>query len=81
MSSVGSAGGWPEDPRERLVRLAHDLRSPLVVVSGFAELLATRGDSLPADQREEFLGRLLEGARDMQAILDSERDDRRDPPA
>ena len=70
--------GWPRDPAERLIKLAHDLRTPLVVVMGFAELLESKGPELPPDQRDEFLARLLEGARELQAILDAERADRLD---
>ncbi len=69
---------WPEDPHERLLKLAHDLRTPLVVVNGFAELLAARGPELPDEQRDEFLSRLVEGAKQLQQILDSERAHRRD---
>ena len=68
----GARTDWPGDPQERLAKLAHDLRSPLVVVKGFAELLATRPD-LPEEQRAEFLDRVLTGAREIEEILDAER--------
>ena len=68
----GAPTDWPGDPQERLVKLAHDLRSPLVVVKGFVELLATRPD-LPEEQRAEFLDRVLTGARELEEILDAER--------
>ncbi|WP_205696452.1 histidine kinase dimerization/phospho-acceptor domain-containing protein [Conexibacter sp. SYSU D00693] len=69
---------WPQDPAERLVELVHDLRTPLTVVTGFADLLAERGDALPAEQRADFLARLRESAHELREILDSERADRRD---
>ncbi len=68
----GPPDAWPEDAGERLVRLAHDLRSPLVVVRGFAELLAER-PGIADEQRAEFVQRILEGARELEAILDAER--------
>lgn len=67
----------PEDPHERLVRLVHDLRTPLTVVGGFADLLEARGEQLSAEQRAEFTARLAEGARELRAILDAERAERR----
>ena len=67
---------WPDAPEDRLVRLVHDLRTPLTIVSGFADLLQRRADLTDAE-RAEFLERLAEGARDMRAILDGERADRR----
>lgn len=72
MSAAGPAGDWPTDPAQRLVRLAHDLRSPLVAVRGFAELLAGRPDATP-EQRAEFARHILDSAREMEAILDDER--------
>ncbi len=66
-----------EDPRERLARLVHDLRTPLTVVGGFADLLEARGESLSAEQRTEFTARVAEGARELRAILDAERTERR----
>jgi signal transduction histidine kinase len=34
----------PRDPNEALADLAHELKTPLAVISGFAELLAVRSD-------------------------------------
>ncbi len=66
---------WPRDADERLVRLVHDLRTPLTVVAGFAELLVRRTD-LSVQQRDEFTARIAEAARELGGILDSERADR-----
>lgn len=66
---------WPAEPEERLVRLVHDLRTPLTLVAGFADLLQRRTD-LTDEQRTDFLARLTEAAADLRAILDSERADR-----
>lgn len=66
------AAALPEDPEERLVALVHALRTPLTVLSGFAELLESRGESLSVEQRAELVEKLAAGAREMSAILDAE---------
>lgn len=67
---------WPEAADERLVKLVHDLRTPLTIVSGFGDLLLRRTD-LTDEQRLEFTRRLAEAAVELRTILDSERADRR----
>jgi signal transduction histidine kinase len=76
-AAAGPEGGWPADPDERLFRLVHDLRTPLTIVSGFADLLRRRADLTEA-QRAEYAERIAEAAAELCAILDSERADRRD---
>ena len=58
---------------DRVRHLIHDLRTPLTIIQGFADLLERRGSTLSDAEREEFLGRIAEAARDMAAILDRER--------
>ena len=58
---------------ERLTKLVHDLRTPLTVVAGFAELLVRRGADLDPAQRDEYLARIVDGAQEMRSILDEER--------
>jgi signal transduction histidine kinase len=41
-----------EDPLERRRRLRHDLRTPLTVVSGFAEVLAAEKPVADEDRRD-----------------------------
>jgi signal transduction histidine kinase len=58
---------------ERLVTLVHDLRTPLTIVQGFADLLGRRGATLTDEQREEYVSRIAAAAGEMKAILDDER--------
>ncbi len=58
---------------ERLVTLVHDLRTPLTIVQGFADLMARRGATLSDEQREEYVSRIAAAAGEMKAILDDER--------
>lgn len=57
---------------ERLADLVHDLRTPLTIVLGFADMLRRRGDDLPAEQRAEFVARIDDAARDLKRILDAQ---------
>lgn len=72
LTDPAGPGGPPADPEARLVQLVHDLRTPLTIVTGFAELLECRGN-LTEEQRAEFVGRIAEAARELGAILDAER--------
>lgn len=65
-----------EAGEERLVRLVHDLRTPLTVITGFCELLERQADRLTDEQREEYLRRVAAAAREMREILDEEREER-----
>jgi signal transduction histidine kinase len=71
-----TGGEWPSDPHERLARLVHDLRTPLTIVQGFAELLERGVSSLDDERRSEYLGRIAAAGREMKDILDAEREDR-----
>ena len=70
------AEAWPRDPAARLVRLSHDLRTPLTIVAGFADLLQRRDDLTDAE-REGHVARIAAAATQLREILDSERDARR----
>lgn len=50
--------------------LVHDLRTPLAVVGGFAELLERNGHKLTEEQRADYLARILAGAKQMGEVLD-----------
>jgi signal transduction histidine kinase len=58
---------------ERLVSLVHDLRTPLTIVQGFADLLSRRAASLSDEQRQEYVDRIAAAAGEMKSILDDER--------
>jgi signal transduction histidine kinase len=60
----------PDDAREEeLRRLRHDLRTPLTVVIGFAEILAGER-SLSDEQRRDYAERVINAAREMRDRLD-----------
>ena len=55
---------------EGLARLRHDLRTPLTVVIGFAELMA--GDRpLTDEQRRDYAERVLNAATEIRELIDS----------
>jgi signal transduction histidine kinase len=57
-------------PEEDLRTLVHDLRTPLTLVVGFSDLLVRRADDLPAPERDEYVRRIADAAREMGALLD-----------
>jgi signal transduction histidine kinase len=50
-------------------RLRHDLRTPLTIVAGFAEVLAADREISPADRRE-FATRIQDAAGDIRRLID-----------
>ena len=71
-----TADGATEGGDERLVRLVHDLRTPLTVITGFCELLERQRDKLTEEQKIEYLQRVSAAAAEMRGILDDEREQR-----
>ena len=57
------------DPETRR-RLRHDLRTPLTIVAGFAEVLAADRPISDAD-RQEFARRIQDAAAEIRRMLDS----------
>jgi signal transduction histidine kinase len=55
---------------EEITRLRHDLRTPLTVVIGFAELLASDRE-LTDDQRRDYASRVLGAGVEMRELIDS----------
>jgi signal transduction histidine kinase len=60
-----------EEPRlDGLNRLRHDLRTPLTVVIGFAEILA--GDrALSDDDRRDYAQRVLNAGYEIRELIDA----------
>ncbi len=58
---------------DELQKLVHDLRTPLTLVEGFSDLLVSRGDGLPAHERDEYVQRIAAAAREMRDLLDRTR--------
>jgi len=54
---------------EALRKLGHDLRSPLVVIAGFAQLLS--GDrNFTDDERRDYAERILRASRELERMMD-----------
>ncbi len=58
---------------DELQKLVHDLRTPLTLVEGFSDLLVSRGDELPAPERDEYVQRIAAAAGEMRELLDRTR--------
>ena len=58
---------------DELRALVHDLRTPLTLVEGFSDLLVRRADDLPAAERDEYVRRIADAAREMRELLDRRR--------
>jgi signal transduction histidine kinase len=50
-------------------RLRHDLRSPLTIVAGFAEVLAS-DRQISDEARRDYAERILSAAKELRAMLD-----------
>ena len=50
--------------------LVHDLRTPLAIVAGFAELLERRADTISEETRADYIARIRESADRMNELLD-----------
>jgi signal transduction histidine kinase len=57
------------DPESRR-RLRHDLRTPLTIVAGFAEVLTGDREISDADRRE-FASRILQAAGEIRRLIDA----------
>jgi signal transduction histidine kinase len=58
--------GRTEEERRRL---RHDLRTPLTIVAGFAEVL-TADKPIPDDKRRDYAERILTAAKELRTMLD-----------
>jgi signal transduction histidine kinase len=57
-------------PEDELRTLVHALRTPLTLVSGFSDLLVRRADDLSAPERDDYVRRIADAAREMRELLD-----------
>jgi K+-sensing histidine kinase KdpD len=55
---------------DELRTLVHDLRTPLTLVEGFSDLLVRRAADLPTAERDDYLRRIADAAREMRELLD-----------
>ena len=71
-AAEGEPGGAPAGPvaNERRRRLRHDLRTPLTIVSGFAEVLASEREISDADRRE-YAARIHAAALEIGELIDA----------
>ena len=62
----------PDDGPDGLAQLRHDLRTPLTVVIGFAEILSGERP-LTEDERRDYAQRVLSAGVEMRELIDSAR--------
>jgi K+-sensing histidine kinase KdpD len=61
------------DADAQLGALVHALRTPLTIVAGFADALASRGEQMSVEERAEYVERIGDAAREMGELLDGVR--------
>lgn len=52
-----------DDEDRHLARAAHDLRTPLTAIIGFAELISARGAAMPEGARRDYLSDIVDAGR------------------
>lgn len=52
-----------------MITASHELRTPLTAVQGYLELMAQFGDTLPAEQRQEFVQKAQRGCDELVLLL------------
>jgi signal transduction histidine kinase len=52
-----------------IIKLTHDLRSPLAAIRGFADVLIKKGDQLSEADRKEFLTRIATNATVLDGLI------------
>lgn len=57
-------------PREVVRKLIHDLRTPVTVVGGFADLLVRNADTMSVEDQHNAHLRISEGAAELRKLLD-----------
>jgi predicted ATPase/signal transduction histidine kinase len=56
--------------RDLIANVSHDLRTPLVSMRGYLEVLATRGEQLDAEQRRQYLGVAVRQSEHLGTLID-----------
>jgi signal transduction histidine kinase len=56
--------------RDLIANVSHDLRTPLVSMRGYLEVLATRGESLGAQQRAQYLDVAVRQSEHLATLID-----------
>ena len=62
--------GEPGDSRADIGHLVHELRTPVTVIAGIAELFRRERDALPSATTDELLGTLVRNTTNLQNLLD-----------
>ena len=62
----------PDDTPDGIAKLRHDLRTPLTVVIGFAEILSGERP-ITDDERRDYAQRVLSAGIEMRELIDSAR--------
>jgi len=57
--------------RDLVANVSHDLRTPLVAMRGYLEVLALRGERLPAEQRQAYVAIALRQCEQLARLVDS----------
>jgi signal transduction histidine kinase len=57
-------------PDDELRRLRHDVRTPLTIVTGFAEVLAADKPVTDADRRD-YAQRILDAGQELREMIDA----------
>jgi predicted ATPase/signal transduction histidine kinase len=56
--------------RDLIANVSHDLRTPLVSMRGYLELLVAKGEALPAEQRRQYLGIAVRQSEHLSTLID-----------
>ena len=71
---MSAPGGLPPLDEDERRRLRHDVRTPLTIVAGFAEVLAADRTISEADRRD-YAARILAAAQELRGLLEGLLDD------